>query len=138
MSNRAQSTMTRVVVVLGILVLVTAFGFVAHLFLGSDKSSNAQESRKSIVASYDAIVIPTELQLLQHQTTNSGTPSEVYYYSYTGQKNEVSNAFGVNLAAAGYSLTKGTDGLLFSASKAGNISLNFTFTDPNQLKVVAI
>jgi hypothetical protein len=124
---------------LGILLIVAALGFAIQLLRSSAKATDDKTpKRATIAASYSSIPLPSGLKLAEHQTASTGTPSEVYFYTFDSPKLTVSDEFAANLEKTGYSIIKGTDGLLFSASKAGNITLNFTFTDPNQLKVVAI
>ncbi|MDB5182840.1 MAG: hypothetical protein JWO47_624 [Candidatus Saccharibacteria bacterium] len=145
MSNTATKPAKKVnglkvlVAFLGIIVIVAALGFAIQLLRGSARADDAEApKRPTIAASYQAIPPPSELKLSEHQTVSTGTPSEVYFYTFTTPKLTASDDFAAALQKSGYSVVKGTDGLLFSASKDATISLNFTFSDPNQLKVVAI
>jgi len=122
----------------GAVITVAVIVFAASLLRGSMKASDAEAPRASVATSYNAIKLPAELKLSEHKSVTTGTPSEVYFYSFQANKLDVSNQFAASLKSAGYSVITGTDGLIFSASKEGAISLNFTFTDPNQLKVIAI
>jgi flagellar basal body-associated protein FliL len=108
-----------------VLVVVAGLGVAGVLLLKPHNTTSTTKGtpHPKVTESYAAIKLPTDLQLLQHQSTTAGTPSEVYYYQYTMKKQNV---------------TKGTDGLIFSATKNSTISLNFTFIDPDQIKVIAI
>ena len=138
-TDKKAGSFNKIFAVLGIMILITVLAFSIHLLIGSARATDAEAPRRqSIAGSYLDITLPANLSLLEHQSVTTGTPSEVYFYTYTGDKLALTNNFAANLANAGYSLTKSNDGLIFSASKNGSITLNFTFSQPNQLKVVAI